>query len=237
MRRFGQLLRYLGILASLGLALGIVIGGWVAIVDAVRSPDDPPAPVTRAPVSAPRPVPTYTPTPDPNATPTFTPQPTRTPTPRPTRTPRPTPKPRPTRAPTPIASCNAPAARQYKATLTDHRAALDTVYRDLGGLLTQASQNPYLFFDPDWKIAVALEIVLLEARVDDLADMRRPPPFLTQMHNLVLTAVREHRQLVDALVKGIDNLDEAALSRADALANDISWTWALVDAAWQTVCE
>lgn len=235
MRRFNQLLRHFGILVSLSLALGIVIGGWTAIVDAivdaVRGPDDPPSPVTRAPVSAPRPVPTYTLTPDPDTTPTPRPVPTRWPTPTPN--PRPTITPRPTS----VSSCTAPAARQYKAALAGHRTDLETVYRDMGALLTQAGQNPYLFFDPDWKIAIALEIVLLEARVDDLADMRRPPPFLTQMHNLVLTAVREHRQLIDALVKGIDNVDEEALSRADTLANDISWTWALVDATWQAACQ
>ena len=83
-------------------------------------------------------------------------------------------------------------------------------------LFTTVGLDPYLFVDPDWKLAVAMELVIVDMQTAALVALQ-PLPLLDEMHALVLMAVAEHQEFVTA----IDNLDAAAMVRAGEWADDL----------------
>ena len=107
---------------------------------------------------------------------------------------------------------------------------------EVGVLFTAAGHDPYLFFDEDWMLAMAVYLAAVEVHLDSLLALT-PPAVLDGMHNLLLMFVDETQQFVDAAVEGIDNLDDAALLRATDWLNEAQATLALSNAAWQVTCE
>jgi hypothetical protein len=153
---------------------------------------EPTVPIVREPTNTPTPVPTATPEPTPTPAPTATPQPTATPTPVP---PTPTPVP-----PTPEPALTAEEEAYIEAVVTQAEVMAESLTR-LGELM-QAPQ----FFDENWIMNVAVELVLIQMVYDEATELEVPPKF-AEVHDLYLQGMSLFNDMTYDLIYGIDNLD------------------------------
>ena len=103
-------------------------------------------------------------------------------------------------------------------------------------MIVNAANEPHLFLDDVWQMALATKAVEAEMHLAALSSLN-PPPSLNEMHNLLMMAVDENRRAIHAFLKGVDNLDEEEFLRATELLEEARWSLNLSDAAWQIVCE
>jgi hypothetical protein len=100
----------------------------------------------------------------------------------------------------------------------------------LGELFTNF--EPADYFDLNWQIDVAAQIVILQSSYDTALTIV-PPPAFAEMHNYFLSSLENYDQAGDLLIYGIDNLDPTALEQAailiESAAADIATANALLD--------
>jgi outer membrane biosynthesis protein TonB len=169
---------------------------------------EPTVPIAPEPTNTPTPVPTATPEPTPTPAPTATPQPTATPTPvPPTPTPvppTPTPVP-PTPTPVPPTPTPEPALTAEEEAYIEAVVAQAEVMAESLTSLGELMQDPQ-FFDENWIMNVAVELVLIQMVYDEATELEVPPKF-AEVHDLYLQGMSLFNDMTYDLIYGIDNLD------------------------------
>jgi len=138
--------------------------------------------------------------------------------------------------PSATAPCETEAVELYMADVRRELDGLATAIYEVGEFFTAAGPNSVLFLDEDWLVTMILQLLAVELHLDAVEALTAPP-LLDGMHNLLLVAMDEYQQFVDAAVKGIDNLDATELLRAQDYMEEATMSHNLSDAAWQLACE
>jgi hypothetical protein len=117
----------------------------------------------------------------------------------------------------------------YASQVTDILIDVAGASGRLGELFTNF--QPADYFDLDWQIDVASQIIILQSSYDTALTIV-PPPAFAEMHTYFLSSLEKYDQAGDLLIYGIDNLDATALEQAailiESAAADIATANALL---------
>ena len=123
-------------------------------------------------------------------------------------------EPLPTNTPEPIAppveSLASPENLAYSEEITLILQTYGETSLRLGELLGSGSEDPSLFFDDDWTIKVALNLVVIELQADKIKTII-PPPDMVPTHAWMLKLAEETYLMKANLTYGIDNFDPDAM--------------------------
>lgn len=151
---------------------------------------------------------TQTPTPGPTSTPSHTPRPTNTLRPSATSTITLTPEPTNTATPSPDPTVVAYLSRIASIT-DDYQLALTQI----ATLSQQASEDPTLFLDEDWKFDMIIALAILLVEEDALQEIT-PPAEYQEMHDVLLEAAAHYSLAATLMEQGINNIDLDAINQA-----------------------
>ncbi len=144
--------------------------------------------------------------------PTLTPEP-------PTAIPSATETPQPTPTPTAILSATeTPQPAQdsqdsYEILIGIKVAEYVNAFLDVNEYIQQASNDPSLVLDNEWKTELGLALGILNFRADEMAKLE-PTPKYVNIHSLVIKLADETHLFTDAYAKGVDNFDSALIEKA-----------------------
>ncbi len=184
--RFGLKPEQLRILILLGILNVLVIGimGWAM----VRSILDPHA---------------FAPSPPTATTPPPSPTVYWTATPRPTPTPDITPTPHPMTA----------EEYTYITELNRISSSIAGAMENTADMMDMAAVEPALWFNVDWKMAIATQLALIRIAAGDMREMV-PSNRIVPCHNEVLVAANYYDDYIDKLANGMDTNDTTAAKDA-----------------------
>lgn len=135
--------------------------------------------------------------------------------PAPTTTPEP---PNPTAEPT-ISEATAEEALDiilYSEAMAEYADTTATALTNLSELSLQASDDPLLFIDEDWRAEMALWMAMVQVAYEDFVEIE-PPDAMAEIHALALDAGKDCNDAMDFLATGLDDLDATAITTASDL--------------------
>ena len=106
------------------------------------------------------------------------------------------------------------ATRQYIASLESSLKPLLTSITGIGSLSQQASTNPRLLFDEDWRLEYVIYLAGLNVASQELIDMNAPSDGLARkIHSNMISAARRYQESTTLIAQGLDEFDESTLKR------------------------
>ncbi len=145
-----------------------------------------------------------------------------TPTAVPTERPTPSPTRAPTETPRPTATPDKRQEDTYRSEVGrillgdgsgwDVSSSMTTI----GEKFTEASENPFLILNDDWKIGVALAMAGLRASYQDAQELS-PPRNLRNFHDLLVEGLSYCAAATDWIARGVDEFDLEAIEEGAGL--------------------
>lgn len=86
-------------------------------------------------------------------------------------------------------------------------------FLDVNEYVQQASNDPSLILDSQWKTELGLALGILNFRADEMAKLE-PTPKYVNLHSLVVKLADETHLFTDAYANGVDNFDSASIEKA-----------------------
>jgi hypothetical protein len=145
-------------------------------------------------------------------------EPTDTPEPTPTAVPSATPTTTPTVTPTvaPTATPGFSEAEIVYARRTGNIArGWGLAFSKISDILSEASNNPALLLDNNWKIRLATQMVMISNLTEELNSTQAPPRF-HNAHRLLTEAGRELDIAMTLMAESVDELNANKMNRATA---------------------
>jgi hypothetical protein len=95
---------------------------------------------------------------------------------------------------------------EYMGVIGDTMDQFSQLMYDFSSLTSDASNDPSLMFTDDWKIDVAMNLVLMQGLIDDV-QAQSPPAAFKDTHRYLLLAMDEYQFVVDNFPEALDNMD------------------------------
>ena len=147
----------------------------------------------------------------------------------------PTPTPSLVPTPTPTPTCPTPAEAAYLADVEPILPPMGAALSRFNELVGESGRNPLIFLDKDWKIKLAIQMVLITRYAQDILDLD-PPLSIRAVSDPLEKSAQGLIAAMDRFAYSIDNLDTAALSEAVMLYGEVAAYLAEATSAIENHC-